>query len=92
MGDIFDFSTPERVATLYDRTDKGVDAAFGALRDFRRRVPKEIGISYDEWNLWFAWHHEEGIIEGLYTAKMLNRLMRNWQSLEVEAKKVGQNG
>ena len=74
---IFDFSTPGRTAALFDRMDKAVDRAFNALRDFRQRLPKEIGISYDEWNIWYAWYHEEGIIEGLYAAKMLNGMMRN---------------
>ena len=77
---IGDFSTPERTAALFDRMDKGVDRAFNALRDFRGRLPKKIGISYDEWNIWYAWYHEEGIIEGLYAAKMLNGMMRNWEA------------
>ncbi len=78
---IFDFSTPESTTELYDRMDKGVDKAIEALRKFRARLPKEIGISYDEWNIWYSWYHEEGILEGLYAAKMLTGMMRNWEAV-----------
>ena len=76
---IFDFSSPKRTAALYVRVSEGVDKAMSALREFRARLPREIGISYDEWNLWYQWYHEEGIVEGLYAAKMLNGLLRNWE-------------
>ncbi|MBQ9431758.1 MAG: hypothetical protein IJU44_09430 [Kiritimatiellae bacterium] len=77
---IFDFSTPERTAALYATMSKRTDDALEALKNFRKRLPKEIGISYDEWNIWYSWYHEEGILEGLYAAKMLGNLMRNWES------------
>ena len=44
------------------------------------RLPWEIAISYDEWNLWYTWYRQEAIVEGLYAAKMLNGLMRNWEA------------
>ena len=77
---IFDFSTPERTAALYAAMEKRTDEALEALLNFRKRLPKEIGISYDEWNIWYTWYHEEGIMEGLYAAKMLGNLMRNWEA------------
>ncbi|MBR4172215.1 MAG: hypothetical protein IKR48_11245 [Kiritimatiellae bacterium] len=79
MTGIFDFSTPERTAQLYARTSACVDKSLETLKRFRAKLPREIGISYDEWNIWYAWYHEEGIVEGLYAAKMLNALMRNWE-------------
>jgi len=77
---IFDFSSPARTAALFAKADEAPDKAMDALRKFRARIPREIGISYDEWNFWYAWYHEEGIIEGLYAAKMLTGLMRNWEA------------
>ena len=53
----------------------------GAGRAFRATLPGEIGISYDEWNTWSTWFREEGIVDGLYVAKMLNLMMRNWKTL-----------
>ena len=70
-------------AALYDRTDKCVDKALDALRDFRARLPRKLGISYDEWNVWYAWYREIGILEGLYAAKMLTCLMRNWEACDL---------
>ena len=79
----FDFSTPERTAAVYARIAGEVDESMGELVKFRTRLPREIGISIDEWNLWYSWHHEEGVIDGLYTAKTLNGFMRNWKKCGV---------
>ena len=76
----FDFSSPERTENLYGAISRNVDKALDGLRAFRARLPKEIGISYDEWNIWYMWYREEGIVEGLYAAKMLTSLMRNWEA------------
>jgi hypothetical protein len=52
-----------------------------ALSAFRSTLPWNIGISYDEWNLWYMWYRKEGIVEGLYAAKMLNGFLRNWEDV-----------
>ena len=81
---IFDFSSPARTAALFAKANEAPDKAMDALRKFRARIPREIGISYDEWNFWYAWYHEEGIVEGLYAAKMLTGLMRNWEAFGIK--------
>ncbi len=54
----------------------------GRFRDTRAKVdavtPKSrsIGISFDEWNVWYAWYRTPGVAEGLYAAGMLNTLCR----------------
>lgn len=80
---VFDFSTPERTAAFYASVSKCADKAIDRLGDFRAKLPREIAISCDEWNIWETWYHEEGIIEGLYTAKFLTRLMRDWERLGI---------
>ena len=41
-----------------------------------------MGLSFDEWNVWYAWYRVPGVAEGIYTASMLNMLCR-------EARQVG---
>jgi alpha-N-arabinofuranosidase len=37
---------------------------------------RDIGISFDEWNVWYGWYREPGVNEGIHTAAMLNMLVR----------------
>jgi len=43
---------------------------------------RPIGISFDEWNVWYAWFRLPGVVEGIHAAAMLNMFCR-------EARKVG---
>ena len=35
-----------------------------------------VGISFDEWNVWYAWYRLPGVAEGVYAAGMLNMMSR----------------
>ncbi|HRR79408.1 MAG TPA: hypothetical protein P5118_04410 [Planctomycetota bacterium] len=55
------------------------------IRDLIAESPrrdKNIGIAFDEWNVWYAWYREPGVAEGIYAALMLGHLCR-------EARKLG---
>lgn len=79
-GCLFDYTTPESTANLFDVVSKSAERAEAALTNFRSRLPWNIGISYDEWNIWYMWYRKEAIVEGLYAAKMLGFMMRNWEA------------
>ena len=83
-GCLFDYATPESTAKLFDTVSQSADRAAAAMDSFRSRLPRNIGISYDEWNIWYMWYREEAIVEGLYAAKMLTCMMRNWEAWGVE--------
>ncbi|MHC4717787.1 MAG: hypothetical protein ACYS5V_12515, partial [Planctomycetota bacterium] len=57
------------------------------LSDIRRRLDahapggKQVGISFDEWNVWYAWFRRGGVLEGVYTAAMLNMFCRQARRL-----------
>ncbi len=51
---------------------KGIRAAVEAGADGKR-----IGISFDEWNVWYAWYRHPGVTEGVHNAGLLNRLCRD---------------
>jgi alpha-N-arabinofuranosidase len=42
-----------------------------------------VGISFDEWNVWYAWYRIPGVIEGIHNASMLNVLCREAARLGV---------
>ena len=79
-GCVFDYSTPESTARLFDIVSRNAGLAETAMTEFRSRLPWNIGISYDEWNIWYMWYRKEAIVEGLYAAKMLTQMMRNWEA------------
>jgi len=78
-GCLYDYTTPESTERLFATVSQCVDRAMDSLCAFRSRLPWNIGISYDEWNLWYMWYRREAIVEGLYAAKMLTGLMRCWE-------------
>ena len=80
-GCLYDYTTSESTERLFAAVSQSVDKSMDTLRAFRSRLPGNIGISYDEWNLWYMWFRREAIVEGLYAAKMLTVFMRNWEDV-----------
>ena len=52
------------------------------LREVRSKIDahagkgKSVGISFDEWNVWYAWYRIPGVVDGIHTASMLNMFCR----------------
>jgi len=44
---------------------------------------KRIGISFDEWNVWYAWYRNVGVAEGIYTASMMHNFCRQAETLGI---------
>ena len=38
---------------------------------------RNIGIAFDEWNVWYAWYRTPGVAEGIYAAAMLSHFCRD---------------
>ena len=64
-----------RLAAAPSRTEQ-------RFRDVRARLDavtpagKEVGISFDEWNVWYSWYRTPGVAEGIYAGGMLHSLCR----------------
>ena len=43
----------------------------------------QVGISFDEWNVWYAWYRSVGVAEGAYAATMLHFFCREAQKLGI---------
>ena len=80
-GCLFDYTTPESTENCFATVSKYIVKSFDTLCAFRSRLPWNIGISYDEWNIWYMWYRKEAIVEGLYAAKMLTGFMRAWEDV-----------
>jgi len=56
------------------------------IRDLVNESPRRgrnIGIAFDEWNVWYAWYRQPGVAEGIYAALMLGHLCREARTLGV---------
>lgn len=64
-------------------------AIFNQVANVRKLVDahapqgKPIGISFDEWNVWYAWYRNVGVAEGIYTGSMLHNFCRQAQALGI---------
>lgn len=62
---------------------------FDQVRSVRKLVDthappdKAIGISFDEWNVWYAWYRPVGVAEGIYAASMLHHFCRDARDLGI---------
>lgn len=44
---------------------------------------RRVGISFDEWNVWYNWYAVARVVDGIYAASMLNMLCREGRGLDV---------
>ena len=82
-----DFVTDNGLKNTYATIIGAPDKCLTAVEKLRELMNENgcsaVSISYDEWNLYFAWYHDPGVLEGLYTALMLDMLCKNHQRLNI---------
>ena len=59
----------------YEACLSGVENARGKIREVRAQIDPMQKISFDEWNLWYAWFRPSGVLEGIFTALMLHMII-----------------
>jgi alpha-N-arabinofuranosidase len=64
------------------------EVVFAEMREIRAAIEagaggKPIGLSLDEWNVWYAWYRHPGVTEGIHNAALLNRLCRDAEQLGI---------
>ncbi|HUV39823.1 MAG TPA: alpha-L-arabinofuranosidase C-terminal domain-containing protein, partial [Planctomycetota bacterium] len=80
--------TGEEGEREYRRVMKRVDENLDDMREFRRHAdavtgPKRVGISFDEWNVWYAWYRRPDVIDGVHAACMLNMFCRSAAEIDM---------
>lgn len=77
----YDYTSDEAVLATYRQFMDAPLENLTLLRRLRDAAPPEIGISYDEWNMWAAWFRKSCAIEGMYTARMLHVMLASAHQL-----------
>ncbi len=84
-----DFVTEDGLRKSYDTITNAPAKCLESLWALRDALSqggereRAVKISYDEWNLYFAWYHDPGTMEGLYTGLMLEMFCKNYQALNM---------
>ena len=73
----------------FDRVARADVKVAGELQRVRRQMEeasggKRIGISFDEWNIWYNWYAIPRVVDALYACSMLNMFCREFGSLGVD--------
>jgi alpha-N-arabinofuranosidase len=84
-----DFVTDEGLRKSYYDVCGAPDSWLKHLKELRTMLDsqgediKKIGIAFDEWNVFFAWYHNPCVIEGMFTALMLEMICREYAGLNM---------
>jgi hypothetical protein len=84
-----DFVTDEGLRKSYQNVCDAPDSWLESLKNLRAVLDsggediKKMGISFDEWNVFFAWYHKPCIIEGIFTALMLEMMCKEYDRLNM---------
>ena len=64
----------EHFAREYYACISGVFYMRDKLRQTRQMLPADLGISLDEWNVWYAWYRPSSVTDGMFTALALHMI------------------
>jgi len=78
-----DFTTPERTEKTLQTVIGQADEIVTQARAMRRMLPDRLSISFDEWNVWYAWYRQVGVAEGLFAARVLHQLLAVYRELGI---------
>ncbi len=73
----YDCSSEQALRESWEQSLRAPLENLAQLRALRAITPAEIGIAYDEWNMWAAWFRRSCTVEGLYAARMLHVMLAN---------------
>ena len=77
-GVAWNFTTEEDVRSTYEHCVAGADSVIRCAEEMRKcldRVCPDLSISFDEWNVWYAWYRPSCVSEGMYCAKVLHAFL-----------------
>ena len=68
----------------YERCMGAVERARSNVREIHEMVDGCVKISFDEWNVWYAWFRPSCVIDGIYTALMMHMIIEEAQNCGIE--------
>ena len=78
------YTTPEEIKSSYEKVAqsyKGCVNSAKRMRECLNTTEKELYISYDEWNQWFAWYRPSCVAEGIFSANMMHFFLNESNNL-----------
>lgn len=84
-----DFVTDKGLEETYNKVCAAPSEWLSSLKKLRAELDAcggdvaRIAISFDEWNCFFAWYHNPCVIEGIFTALMLEMFCKEYASLNM---------
>ncbi len=81
-----DFTTPEDIRRSYNETVESYQGNIylaNVMRNSLNATGKDLHISYDEWNQWYAWYRPSCVAEGIYTARTLHFYLTECNALDI---------
>ena len=78
-GAPMDYTSPQGIENAYRALADAVKPAEELLRAMRKSLDAAAPgarISFDEWNVWYAWYRPSCVAEGIFAARMLHMLMK----------------
>lgn len=80
------YTTPEEIKTTYNKTVNSVTVNVNIAQHMRKSLDatgKNLMISFDEWNQWYAWYRPSCVTEGIFTARMLHFFLNDSNPLNM---------
>ena len=77
------YADPDKIKDEYLRALQNIRDAREAMRYMRENLRDGIHLSFDEWNLWYAWYRKSTVIDGMHAAVMLNMIIGEAPKLDI---------
>ena len=78
------FSDDNTLENEYYQCISGVNVARNNLYELRGQIPDNVKISFDEWNVWYAWYRPSCVTDGIYAALMMHMIISEARACGVE--------
>ena len=78
------YTTPEETKATYEKVVSSYKSCINTAKKMRKCLDatgKELYISYDEWNQWYAWYRPSCVAEGIYAANMMHFILNESNNL-----------
>lgn len=69
------YTDPSSVEQEYNRCMASVSRMRGLIRQNRQWLEPNVRISFDEWNVWYAWYRPSSVTDGIYAALVMHLLI-----------------
>ncbi len=80
------FIDPEKKKEEYEAlVGRAEEHCLPLIRTLRGQLgDKDVAISFDEWNAWYAWYRKGSVAEGMFAASFINMIIENAEKYGVK--------